>query len=76
MFGSHKRSIIYRCIFPSTYKSRYKTVIKQDVCHNVTNAVKDESISRTETLRYPKMYSHNKFGIPTSNDIGDMVRFV
>ena len=24
------------------------------------------------TLRYPKMYPHTKFGIPTSNNIGDM----
>ena len=26
------------------------------------------------TLRHPKMYPHTKFGIPTSNNIGDMER--
>ena len=26
------------------------------------------------TLRHPKMYPHNKFGIPTSKNIGDMDR--
>ena len=26
------------------------------------------------TLRYPKMHSHTKFGIPTSKNIRDMLR--
>ena len=26
------------------------------------------------TLRHPKMHPHNKFGIPTSKNIGDMHR--
>ena len=60
---------------------------QKELSHSVTNAPKDENISRTEpkvkvtvikkqcvTLRDPKMYSHTKFGIATSNNIGDMVR--
>ena len=55
------------------------------MCHNVTNAPKDNFLElRSEvkvtvtprqyaSLRDPKAQTHTKFGIPTSNNIGDML---
>ena len=57
------------------------------MCHNVTNAPKDTIFlelrpevkvtvtpKQDATLRYPNVYPHTEFGIPTSNHIGDMLR--
>ena len=52
-----------------------KYLIEQEMCYSVTNVPKD--MMRTEvkvtvtqrqyvTFRYPKVYPHTKFGIPTS----------
>ena len=59
------------------------------MCHNVTNAPKDTlflemrpeakvKVTVTQghhaTLIDSKVYPHTKFGIPTSNSIGDMLQ--
>ena len=59
---------------------------EQEMCHNVTNAPKDMiflelrpevkvTVTRRQytTFHDPKVYPHIEFGIPTSNNIGNML---
>ena len=71
------RGALCSIFFNLTYNmTTFNKKTKQEMCHNVANATKDEDISmlRSEVKVTviqkrcnPKMYSHTKFGIPTSN---------